>query len=362
MYLRTIQLRDNLEIVGVTDLVRERAEIFAKYANCQVFESCDHMLDSANIDTIVNLTNPRAHYEVNRAALLAGKHVYCEKPLAMEFAQAKELVELAQKRDQRLSGAPCNVLSEAAQALWRSLRRNAVGVPRLVYAEMDDGMVPRSPYQKWFNEFGVPWPAKDEFEVGCTMEHAGYALTWLSAFFGPAESVHRFGADTIPNKYEIEPLEKNSPDFTVACIRFRSGIVARLTCSIVAPHDHRIRIIGDDGILSARDCWKYRTRVKIERRINIRRRSLLVPWGRPLPLPPPPVGKISRFGHATMDFARGIAELADAIRMDRPCRLSPEFCLHTNELALAINSVEKTPDVREIKTKFDPVEPMPWTW
>jgi hypothetical protein len=41
----------------------------------------------------------------------------------------------------------------------------------------------------WRNESGVPWPARDEFEIGCTYEHAGYVLTWLCDFFGPARAV-----------------------------------------------------------------------------------------------------------------------------------------------------------------------------
>ena len=46
---------------------------------------------------------------------------------------------------------------------------------RLVYANFDDGMIaPKTAPWLWRNEAGVAWPAKDEFEVGCTFEHAGY--------------------------------------------------------------------------------------------------------------------------------------------------------------------------------------------
>ena len=361
LYLRTLQLRENLEIVGVTDLNRQRAERFAKHAGCRVYDDTEHLFNSSDAEIIVNLTNPGAHYEVNRAALLKGKHVYCEKPLATKFSEAKELVELSHDVGRQLSGAPCNVLSEAAQSVWREIRRKSCGTPRLVYAELDDGMVPLAPYQKWENEFGVPWPAKDEFEIGCTLEHAGYYLTWLAAFFGPAESVTRFGGTAIVDKLDTEKLDRIAPDFTVACIRFRSGTIARLTCSIVAPHDHRLRIIGDEGVISVPDCWDYRSRASIRKWMKIRRKLLLSPVPIPLRLPPP-VSKLSRFGAATMDFARGVEELADAIRQDRPCRLSSEFCLHTNELALAIHNGETSPGCYEVETVFDPMEPMPWAW
>lgn len=362
LYLRTLQLRPDLKIVGVTDLIRERRDKFALHASAPAFDSVEQLCERSGADIIVNLTNPGSHYAVNRQALEAGKHVYCEKPLAMEIGQAQELVAQAAQSGLRLSGAPCNVLGESAQAVWRAIRRGAVGVPRLVYAELDDGMVHRAPYQSWLNEFGVPWPAKDEFEVGCTLEHAGYYLTWLLAFFGPAESVTRFGATTIPDKHTSEPLEVDSPDFTVACVKFRSGVAARLTCSIVAPHDHELRIVGDDGVISVADCWDYRSRASIRKYVNVRRRMFLNPIPLPIRLPPQPGAKIPHFGSASMDFARGIAELADAIRADRPSRLSPEFCLHVTEIALAIHNSGREPGYYKLKSTFDAMPPMPWVW
>lgn len=360
LYLRTIQRRPELRIVGVTDLLPERREILARHSMAPAYESVAQLLEQSGAEIIVNLTNPRAHYEVNRMALEAGKHVYCEKPLATRMAEARALVQLAKSRQLHISGAPCSVLGEVAQAVARELRHGTVGTPRLVYAELDDGMIHKAPYQRWFNEFGIPWPAKDEFEVGCTLEHAGYYLTWLAAFFGPAKSVTRFGATTIPNKFTSEPLDSIAPDFTVACIQFKSGVVARLTCSIVAEHDHRLRVIGDDGILTVHDCWDYRSKATVRKLLNIRRKTMISPWATTIRLPPPPAGRLSRFGAATMDFASGIGELAEAIRFGRASRLSPEFCLHTNEVALAIHAGQEQPGPYDVTTDFAPLAPMPW--
>jgi len=119
---------------------------------------------------------------------------------------------------------------------------------------MDDGMVFRMPYRTWASAAGAPWPAKDEFEVGCTFEHAGYYLTWFPAFFGPARLVTAFSACLVPDKKTDVSLERKAADFSVACITFESGVVVRLTCSIIAPHDHTLRIIGDRGVLGTHDC------------------------------------------------------------------------------------------------------------
>ena len=277
----------------------------------------------------------------------------------MELDEARELVETAEGRGLRLASAPCSLLGETAQTLWKALRQQVVGTVRLVYAEMDDGMVFRMPYRRWVSASGAPWPAQDEFEVGCTIEHAGYYLTWLPAFFGPARRVTAFSACLAPDKQTDMPLQREGPDFSVACITFASGVVARLTCSIIAPHDHTLRIIGDDGVLSTRDCWYYRSPVHIRRQVTIRRKTFMAPWKSRYPL----IGSSRSHGYGgaqQMDFARGVAELASSIQEKRPCRLSERYSLHTNEMVIAIDHSHATGVPYTMTTTFDPIQPMPW--
>ena len=168
----------------------------------------------------------------------------------MDHDDAVGLVELAKQKGLTLSSAPCTLFAEAAQTLWKAVREEVVGEVRLVYAEMDDGMVHRMPVEKWVNEAGVVWPYVDEFETGCTIEHAGYVLTWLCAMFGPAESLVAFADEIVPLPEKLERHENaSSPlnsvdDFSVLCLRFRGGQVARVTCGILRrprPRDDRLR-------------------------------------------------------------------------------------------------------------------------
>ena len=111
----------------------------------------------------------------------------------------------------------------------------------LVYANFDDGMIaPKLAPWTWVNDCGVPWPAKDEFEVGCTFIHAGYVLTWLAAFFGPAKAVSAFSSCQIADKGIA--VDGMAPDFSVGCLEFENGLVARVTCGLVAPRDNRLRL------------------------------------------------------------------------------------------------------------------------
>ena len=209
--------------------------------------SLDEILNDSSVEMVLNLTNPRSHFELTKACLLAGKHVYSEKPLAMTSVQAAELVELAKLRGLRVATAPCSMLSETCQTLWRALKDRVIGPVRVVYASFDDGMVHRMNPARWRSASGAHWPAKDEFETGCTYEHAAYVLSWLAAFFGPAQRVTAYASCRIRDKGIS--VDEMAPDFSVGCIEYDDDVVARVTFSVVAPIDKSFTIIGENGNL-----------------------------------------------------------------------------------------------------------------
>ena len=360
MYLKTLALHPELQLLGVMDRDARRLRQFANYYSVPTYASLEDLLNDAHVRIVVNLTNPASHYELTKAALNAGKHVYCEKPLAMRFEQSIELVALAQSRGLHLSCAPCSVLNEGAQTFWKALRENRVGTVRLAYAEMDDGPIHRMPYEKWISESVAPWPYKDEFEVGCTLEHAGYLVTWLVAFFGPAQSLSAFSTVLVPDKGTPVPLETNTVDYSEASIKFTSGVVARLTCGIVAPRDHSITVFGDDGVISLADVSDDRCAVKIRRYHRIRRRLLLTPWKRTYPMVGRSNPKPPQSGAQRRDFSRGIAELAAAVREGRNPRLAADYCLHINEIVLSIHNAQESGAPVHLTTTFAPMAPMPY--
>jgi predicted dehydrogenase len=359
-YMQSLPLYRNLELAAITDRDPARLAQFAAFHRLQCARAeLGAVLSDPSIEMIVNLTNPDSHYEVSRASLEAGKHVYSEKPLAMDMADAARLAALAESKGLRLACAPCNVLGETAQTVWKALREQLVGKVKLVYAEMDDGLVFLMPYRKWYSDSGRQWPSKDEFEVGCTLEHAGYYVTWLTTFFGPAVSVTAFSSCLYPDKLTDVPLDRDAPDVSVACIQFESGVVARLSCTIVARKDHRLQFFGDKGILSIEECWDYRSPVKIRGMFNVRRKMVISPLARSYPLVRIRGTEKSRRGHNKMQFCRGPAELAAAVAAGRDSRLANDFCLHNNEIVLAIQSAGVSSQTHRLRTTFKaPPQPM----
>lgn len=354
-YAYTLAKYPGLNVVAVADRDAVRARRFADHHGLPAAESPSALLADERIDLVVNLTNPRSHVEVTTAALEAGKHVYSEKPLAMELSDAVQLVELAESKNLQLSAAPCSLLGESAQTLWKAIREQRVGTIRLVYAEMDDGLIHQMPYRYWKSAAGAPWPARDEFEVGTVIEHAGYVTSWLPAMFGPVESIKGFADCRIPEK---DGAITDGTDLSIGILSFASGVIARVSCSLIAPPDHTLRVIGDDGVLSAADTWFYDSKVAVRRSVNIRQRHQWLPKRR-IPL----LGSTQRYryrGGHQMDFARGVADLADAVAVGRTPRLSARYCLHVNEITLALSSALRTGSDYRMTTTCDEVIPMPW--
>jgi predicted dehydrogenase len=222
---------------------------------------------------------------------------------------------------------------------------------------LDDGYIPQAPLESWISESGAPWPFVDEFRTGCTLEHAGYYLSWLIAIFGPVRTVVAASAGVIPDKRGVTDA---APDFSVATLFFHSGVVARLTCSIVAPHDHRIRVVGDDGVLEIARAWDNAAPLRYRRRLRIRRRLFENPIGRRIRLSGPTHPFTGRWGAASMNFALGPVEMLDAISQGRACRLGGDYALHLNEVTLAIQNAGETNGVQAMQTTCGPMDPMPW--
>jgi predicted dehydrogenase len=395
-YMATWARHPELELVGVADLDRARAERVGAHYGLRIFASNEEMLADSRIDIVANFTSIESHFEVTRQALLAGKHVYSEKPLTPDFEDAKVLVALAAERGLALSCAPSNALGDTTQTMWKAVRDGAVGDVRIVYAEFDDNPIYLMSPEGWRSRTGAPWPYVHEYEQGCTFEHVGYHLTWLCSIFGPVESVTAFSKVAIPDKTEVAMRLTDTPDFSVACLNFHSGVVARVTCSIGAPYDHRMRIIGNKGMLTADTYRSYRCPVYYEpftklslnarKATSVRRhgflRAVFGVGGRRLKLvrnanpgsltrpQEPPLRWWSLRALLTyfkgrelgvQDKVIGLAELAAALRERRAYFPAPDFTLHLTELTIAIQGAGVHGASHVMRTSFEAVKPRPQT-
>lgn len=390
-YMSTWSRHPNLVLKGVADIDRARLDTVARAYDLRAYASNEEMLADDEITVVANFTSIESHYEVTRAALLAGKHVYSEKPLTTNLDEARALFALAEERGLRLSCAPSNAMGDTSQTMWKAVRDGSVGDVRIVYAEFDDNVIYKMYPETWRSRTGAPWPYLHEYEQGCTYEHVGYHLTWMCAMFGPVKSVTAFSKVALPDKTDQPLHPADTPDFSVACLNFHSGVVARVTCSIGVPYDHRMRIVGDKGMLTADTYRHYQCPVYLEQfsqlTLNARkarsvRTNTLLQWllgvgGRRLKLlrlPPPgtegdnlpkvkwwsPGSLLRAVKQAQLgqqDKVVGIAELCDALARGRPSFPPHDFTLHLTELTIAIQSAGMASSTVELETSFAPVDP-----
>jgi predicted dehydrogenase len=323
-----------LAVKGAFDIDTVRAQTFVDEYGGTVYPDLQAVLDDPEVTIVVNLTPVSQHYMVTKAAILAGKHVYSEKPLAPVLSQAAELVELARERALLLSSAPSTVFSQSAQTLMKAVHDGMVGRPRLVYANMDMGALPFMPYSEWRSRRGVPWPYWDEVPNGCVMEHAGYQLSWLVAMFGPVVRVAGHNALQLGEEW-IE-LAEVAPDVSFGFLEFANGTVCRISIGWVAPADMTLTVVGDQGTLAVRDVWQASSPVQWQQRVRTNGKTnayLADPVTLPFVVPPTP----HRYTDThDLTVGAGIGDLGQAIANGEQPFLSADFCLHVLDVSIRL--------------------------
>lgn len=330
-YMATAEQYPHFKFVAAYDINSERRAAFSKHYGIPEADSLDALIDDC--DLVLNLTTPESHFEVSRRCLEKKKSVYTEKPTTLSVEDTENLIKLAVKNDVNLFGAPCVHLSNMADTVLHFLNEGIIGDIYAVYAEMDNDLVHLKQHENWANSFGVGWPAKNEFESGATLEHAAYTLCLLRKWFGPASLKCVHNAIAIPNK--IIPLHKKTADLSFALVEYPNNITARLTCSIVAPRNHEIKIYGEKGVITVEDIWFFDTPIYWQKYITPRNKPRLSPIKHKLKIKSDglPLGD-NRDGSARMDFLRGVYELSLQSGSDSNAMTA---MAESNKIVLAMN-------------------------
>src|SRR5690625_4927058 len=121
---------DQVELVAFCDIEIERAEKGAKQygtRNAKVYEDYQELLKDESIDVVHVLTPNNSHAKISIAALEAGKHVMCEKPMAKTTREAEEMVAAAKRTGKKLTIGYDNRFRPDSQQLHKITRRGDLG-------------------------------------------------------------------------------------------------------------------------------------------------------------------------------------------------------------------------------------------
>jgi len=331
-YVEDLKASPDVKIAGVTDTDLEKATLFANKHGVTIYDNLEAMLHDDKVDLIVNLTIHHAHYAVNKACLSAGKHVFSEKPLALNYEEAKELADLAKARGVRLGVAPFSFLYDIQQTAWQHILNGALGEIRLAYAEVNWGRM-----ETWH-----PNPAP-YYDVGPLADVGVYPLTFLTAVFGPVKHVTSYGKVLKSDRatMEGEPFSLTKPDFLVCMLEHSSGVLTRLTANFYVTHSSKqesgIEIHGDKASLFLSN-WLW-TNGTVE----------VAEFDQPYKT------IFEKEGHEQAHWGKGVLDMVAGILENKPHHTSGEHAAHIVEVLEAAHRSAANGEVVAVTSIFEPL-------
>ena len=360
-YLKLAGLFKGIEIKAVADMNMDAAKSRAKEFNVRA-QTVKELLQSKDIDIVVNLTVPAVHYKVSKQILDAGKHVYSEKPLTLSYKDALALQKYAAKKKLRVGSAPDTFLGSSHQLARKTIDDGKVG--KIVAGTchfMGPGM------EMWH-------PNPDFFFVpggGPVLDMGPYYITNLINLIGPVKRVSAFLAtgrkertiNSQPNNPRNgEKIKVKTPTTYQALLEFASGacVTVSLSWDVWAHKHQNMELYGQTGAMFVPDPNFFGGDVMVAG--SDQKPVTLIPWDHPF--------QKNNWGmnNSQTDVlwanyrCAGLADLADAINKKRLARCDISMVAHVVEVMTAMMESGKSRKVVTLKSTckrpapFGPVE------
>lgn len=342
IYLKNItSMFKEIDIIGVCDLIKEKAEkAMETYKIPKLYNDMHEAFNDSEVDIVLNLTRPYEHYDVTKAALEAGKHVYSEKPLAATFEEGKKLVALAEEKGLMLGGAPDTFLGSGIQTCRKLIDDGFIGTPVGAAAFM----ICRG-HESWH-----PDPAFYYKHGGGPMMDMGpYYITSLVNLLGGVSGVTGLSKSSFDKRtITSNPLNGTSvdvevPTYVTGIMNFDNGAIGTIftTFDVHYETQARFEIYGSEG-------------------------TLIIPdpntFGGPIKLLRPEDGGYKEmplmFDYADNSRALGLADMAKALQTDRSYRASYKLTQHVLEILTSFDKSSEQGKYINLETKYEREAPM----
>ncbi len=340
-YFRAHKYFNNFRIIKCADINHLAAKKCATTYKIKAL-SVKNLLKDKEIEIILNLTVPKAHFEVSKKALLNNKHVYTEKPMAINLKDGKELLKISKRKKLYIGNAPDTFLGGGNQKSKEILEKNFIGKINL------GNIIFAYPGVQSYHPNPEPWFAKKE--GGPVIDMGPYYLTALVNLLGPAKQV--WGSFMWNKKKRVigvgprkgKLIKVLCPTTYLGTIFFKNKSIIRFTLSfdVVAHHRNHIELYGDKGSILVPDpnmfggsvytcnklggTWKEHKTGKMPLgKINIRQKSL-------------------RANEASINAnyrGVGLAEMAYCIQNKKKHRCNGELSFHILDIIQSIMQAAK---------------------
>lgn len=320
-YVPGVRAFHTLALGACADLNPEAAASMAADLDVPAARNVEALLADPGIDIILNLTPPQGHAPINLMAINAGKHVYTEKPFALNREDGRNVLRAAVEKGVRVGGAPDTFLGAGLQTCGKLIDDGWIGKPLAATAFMlSSGPESWHPNPDFFYAAGG----------GPLLDMGPYYLTALVSLLGPIKTVcglaTRGFSERIVTRSEDYgrrlPVEVTTHQ--TASLAFASGVAATLVTSFDVKKCElpRIEIYGSEGTLQVPDPNTFGGPVRV-----FRSGQPEAGW-QEFPLVSP-YHKDSR--------GIGVADMAAGILTQRPHRASGDLAFHVLDAMLAVD-------------------------
>ncbi len=330
-----------LELIGVCDLIRERAEnAKEKYGIQKIYETMFEAFADPEVDIILNLTRPYEHFEVTREALKTGKHVYSEKPLGATFKEGKALVALAEENNLLLGGAPDTFLGSGIQTCRKLIDDGFIGEPIGAAAFM----ICRG-HETWHPDPDFYYKTGG----GPMMDMGPYYVTALVNLLGGVQGVTGVTKTSFPkrlitsNPKSGTVIDVDVPTYVTGILNFDNGAIGTIftTFDVYYKRQARLEIYGSKG-------------------------TLLVPdpngFGGPVKLLCPEDGEFKEmpllFDYKENSRGLGLADMAKALQTGRDYRAGYKQTFHVLEILTSFEKSSRERKSVSLETSYNRELPM----
>ena len=277
-YLRLAPLFKNLEVRAIADVVPEAAKKRAEEYSVAA-QTPDELLKNSELDVIVNLTVPAAHFSVSKDILSSGKHAYSEKPFVLSVEEGLALKKVAGERNLKVGSAPDTFLGGAHQQARAIIESGKLGrIASGTMHVMSRGMEHWHPNPDFFFQPGG----------GPILDLGPYYITDLINLVGPIKRVSAFTGMarterevTAEGPFKGTFVKVGTPTTIHAILEFHSGAIITLGASWdVSSHGHHnIELYGTEGSVYVPDPNFFNGDVTITDRAGTKEK--VIPWDHP---------------------------------------------------------------------------------
>jgi len=333
-YIPHLQTSSLIQIVSLCDIRYERAVNQNKQynVNAQTYPHIDKMLAGVPFDMMVTTTDMQEHEHLNRQALMAGKHVWSEKPMANTYAAGKALYDLAKSKKLRIWGAPAVVNSPQFEYMSKAIQEGKLGKLASAHGQ--------------YGHTGPTWSSFFYEKGGGSMPDLGvYNMATLTGLLGPAKSVMAMLSIVKPERTidEKGKIKVEAEDNAHILMEHDKNVLSHVMCgfNFFDPHGHEagtqslhsIQIYGDSGNMRLIG-YDWETNGVV----------MDTSWDEP-----PKLVSTDKGGY---EWQEGATKIGEALVKGIEPRINAEHALHVLEIIEAARKSQETGTRIKLKSKF----------